>query len=458
VNGPPPVRRADVVVVGAGLSGLVAAHELLRAGIDACVVEARDRVGGRLLNEPLGDQWPGEVVELGGQWVGPGQHAIAALASELGLTTFPTHDEGRHIVRLRGRTRSYSGRIPRIGPARLVDVALAQRRLERLARTVPLDRPWDAPDALALDAETFEGWIARSCRTEGGRQFFRVVSAAVWAADPSSISLLHILFYVHSAGGLDPLLDTSGGAQQDRIVGGSQAIALRLAERIGTDRLLLSTPVREVSWGPETVRAESPSVAVEARRAVLTGPPTLLGRISYDPPLPAVRDLLTQRVPNGAVVKCMAVYERPFWRDDGLSGQAASDEGPVQVVFDNSPPSGVPGVLLAFLEGSHAVRLSSVSLEERRRIVIDALAAFFGPRARSPLRYLERDWSAEEWTRGCYGGHLPPGVWTQLGPALRRPVGPLHWAGSETGERWSGYMDGAVESGERAAAEVLASL
>lgn len=453
-------RNLDVAVVGAGLAGLVAARDLAAAGKDVMVLEARDRVGGRILNEALDDT--GQVVEVGGQWVGPGQERVAKLIAELGLETFPTHDEGRHLVRFRGRVRSYKGRIPRIGPVTLADVGMAQQRLERLARKVPLNRPWEAPDAEDLDARTFEDWIRRTCATDGGRRFFRVVSVAVWAADAASLSLLHVLFYVHSAGGLDELLDTSGGAQQDRILGGSQLLALRLAERLGPERLRLAAPVRHVEWGPEgvTLHADAPNggLEVRARRAILTGPPTMLGRLRYEPPLPAERDLLTQRVPNGAVVKCMAVYPTPFWREAGFSGQAASDEGPVQVIFDNSPPSGTPGVLLAFLEGSHAVRSSSATVEQRRKVVLDAFVDFFGPRAADPVRYIERDWSAEEWTRGCYGGHLPPGAWTQLGPALARPVGPLHWASSETGTRWSGYMDGAVESGERAAAEALAAL
>ena len=447
----------DVAVVGAGLSGLVAARDVAAAGRDVLVLEARDRVGGRLLNEPLDDQ--GQVVEVGGQWIGPGQDRVAKLVADLGLETFPTYNEGRHLVRFKGRLRSYAGKIPRIGALTLADVGVAQQRLERLARTVPLDRPWEAPGAEDLDAQTFETWIRRTCKTDGGRRFFRVVSVAVWAADPASLSMLHVLFYVHSAGGLDALLDTGGGAQQDRVVGGTQLLAVRLAERLGAGRVRLSTPVRRVAWGPDGVTLQADGgVEVRARRAILTGPPTMLGRLAYDPPLPAERDLLTQRVPNGAVVKCMAVYDRPFWREAGLSGQAASDEGPVQVVFDNSPSSGTPGVLLGFLEGSHAIRLSGVSPQERREAVVAAFAGLFGERAAQPLRYIERDWSAEEWTRGCYGGHMPPGAWTQLGPALARPVGPLHWAGSETGRRWSGYMDGAVESGERAAAEALAAL
>lgn len=446
----------DVAVLGAGLSGLTAARDLVRAGLRVTVIEARDRLGGRVCNEPLDDG--GQVVEVGGQWVGPGQHRVAALIEDLGLRTFPTHDEGRHLVWFGGRLRSYAGRIPRIGALTIADVGLAQQRLERLARTVPLDRPWDAPRAAELDARTFAQWIRRTCRTDGGRRFFDVVCAAVWATDAANVSLLHVLFYVHSAGGLDELLDTSGGAQQDRVVGGTQLLAEGLADRIGREHILLAEPVRRVAWDDDGVALHTDARTVRARRAILTGPPAMLGRLAYDPPLPAERDLLTQRVPNGAVIKCMAVYERPFWREQGLSGQAASDEGPVQVVFDNTPPSGAPGVLLGFLEGPHAVALSSATAEERRAVVVEAFTRFFGPQAATPTRYIEKDWSAEEWTRGCYGGHLPPGVWTQFGPALARPVGPLHWAGSETGTHWSGYIDGAVESGERAAAEVITAL
>jgi monoamine oxidase len=196
-------------------------------------------------------------------------------------------------------------------------------------------------------------------------------------------------------------------------------------------------------------------VSVTAARVIVAVPPTLAGRITYDPPLPAVRDQLTQRVPAGSVIKCHAVYDTPFWREAGLTGQATGDRGPVKVVFDNSPPAGSPGVLLAFLEGKAARRLNRVGPAERRDAVLGSLVDFFGPHAAKPVEYVELDWSEEEWTRGCYGAHFPPGVWTQYGPALRAPVGRIHWAGAETATVWSGYMDGAVQSGERAAAEVL---
>ncbi len=191
--------------------------------------------------------------------------------------------------------------------------------------------------------------------------------------------------------------------------------------------------------------------------SIVAIPPALCGRIAYDPPLPGLRDQLTQRMPQGTVIKCMAVYDEPFWRTVGLSGQAASTSGPVKVVFDNSPPDGRPGVLLGFLEAREARRLGSRPAEERRRAVLDGFARFFGQRAAEPERYIERSWAEEEWSRGCYGGYFPTGGWTDYGPALRRPVGRVHWAGAETATAWMGYMDGAVRSGEEAAREVLAA-
>ncbi|HEX2085171.1 MAG TPA: FAD-dependent oxidoreductase, partial [Solirubrobacteraceae bacterium] len=267
------------------------------------------------------------------------------------------------------------------------------------------------------------------------------------------VSLLHVLFYVHSAGSWDDLIGTEGGAQEARFVGGSQLLSLRMAEQLG-DRVRLSTPVRRIAWDDGGVTVED----VRARRVVVALPPTLTSRIAYDPLLPGFRDQLTQRMPQGTVWKCMAVYDEPFWRRDGLNGFGTSDAGPIRLTYDNSPPDGSPGVLLGFLEGDYARRAGLLSADERRRDVLDVFARLFGERARSAERYIEKSWAEEEWTRGCYGCYMTPGGWTSFGEALRRPIGPIHWAGAETATIWNGYMDGAVRSGERAAAEALRAL
>jgi monoamine oxidase len=298
--------------------------------------------------------------------------------------------------------------------------------------------------------------LRRNTRTAGARFFWQVFAEAVFAAEPQDMSLLHALVYTHSAGGVDSLIGVRNAAQQDRLVGGSQLIAHLLAEPLG-DELRLGAPVRKITQRAKGVTVEADGVTVRARRAIVSIPPVLAGRIAYEPALPPQRDLLTQKMPAGSVIKVNVVYDEPFWRADGLSGQAGGDRAPIKFTFDNSPPSGTPGVLVCFLEGAHARRFGRIDADARRRAVLASLTGYFGKRASKPIDFVERDWSAEEWTRGCYGAHLAPGVWTQFGPALREPIGRIHWAGTETAAVWSGYMDGALSSGERAAAEVLAA-
>lgn len=443
----------DAIVVGAGVAGLTAADRLVASGRDVIVLEARDRVGGRTLTVDVPGV-PGLRVDSGGQWVGPAQHALLAELKRFGLTTIDQAGGGHDLVSLSGRLSRYTGSTPRLGALTVLDVGLALRRFERLAETVALDRPWATPDAEALDGQTFETWILRHCRTKRGREFFRICCEAVFATEPANLSLLHALFYSHSGGGLEHLISTEGGAQHARVDGGMQQLSERLASGLG-DRVRLEEPVSGIAQDGAVGSVTTERGTHEASRVIVAVPPTLAGRLKFDPPMPGARDALTQRMPQGSVIKCHAVYERPFWRDAGLSGEAAGDTTPVKVVFDGTPPAdGSPGVLVAFIEGADAIRLSSASADDRRSEVLDVLAHYVGDAARRPAAFVERDWGAEPWTRGCYGAHLPPGAWTQVGTALREPVGLIHWAGTETAERWCGYIDGAITSGERAAAEV----
>jgi monoamine oxidase len=441
----------DLVVVGAGLAGLAAARHAVAAGHSVLVLEARDRVGGRTLNEDIGG---GNVVEVGGQWIGPTQHRLRELADELGVATFPTFGDGESVIEWRDEIKRYAGLIPRLNPAILLDYEQASRRLHRLAKRIPAEAPWTAPNARELDGQTFHTWLRRNTVTSGARVFMELICEAVWAAEPHDVSLLHVLFYIHSAGGWEDLIGTEGGAQEARFVGGSQLLCLRMAEQLD-DRVRLETPVRRIAWDDDGVTVND---EVRAARVVVALPPTLTSRIDYAPKLPGYRDQLTQRMPQGTVWKCMAVYDEPFWRRDGLSGFGTSDRGPIRLTYDNSPPDGSPGVLLGFLEGDFARQAGLQSEPERRSSVLDVFARLFGDRARRPERYIEKSWAEEEWTRGCYGCYMPPGGWTSYGPALREPIGPLHWAGAETATIWNGYMDGAVRSGERAAAEALRAI
>jgi monoamine oxidase len=449
---------SDVVVIGAGLAGLAAARRLTAGGHEVTVVEARDRVGGRTEGLVLEDGTP---LELGGQWVGEGHTRMTGLIGELGLSTFRTwNDQGQLLLDLLGKrstVKPVKGAAPRLSPFALADLAQGVLRFSRLAERTDLERPWLTPGAEVLDGQTWESWIRRNLRTRAGRAYFHIACEAVWAAEASDVSLLHALFYTHSNADLDTLLSVDRGAQQDRVTGGSVLVAEAMAAALG-ERVVLGQPVRRIEHDAAGVRVITrDGTRYRGDAAIVTLPPVLAGRLEYDPPLPSWRDQLTQRMPAGSVIKAYAIYPEPFWRSDGLNGQAVSDTGPVKVTFDNSPPSGTPGVLMGFLEGKEARLWTRRSPAERQEAVTGCFVRYFGPQAARPRQYAERDWMAEEFTRGCYGAHFAPGTWTSYGEAWRAPAGRIHWAGAECAPQWNGYMEGAVRSGE-AAADTVAAL
>jgi monoamine oxidase len=308
-----------------------------------------------------------------------------------------------------------------------------------------------------------ETWKLANTTSAGGRFLLDLSVESVWAAEPRDISLLWLLFYIAAAtDGKAPvdfnrLLNTTGGAQESRFVGGSQELSIRMARQLGR-RVVLRAPVRRIEQGGGRVTVVSDRVTVHAKQVIVTGPPALTAAIDYDPILPAARAQLTQRFPQGNAIKCAAIYPEPFWRADGLAGYANADQSPVRLTYDNSPPDGRPGVLLGFIEGHEARVWGARSASARRAAVLANFAALFGDRALRPTGYVEKDWSREQWTRGCYGGFTAPGVLGDFGAAIRAPVGAIKWAGAETATYWNGYMDGAVSSGRRAAREAVGDL
>lgn len=445
--------EADVVVVGAGLAGLTAARELKAAGRTVRLLEARDRVGGRLKGLDLGD---GKVADLGGEYFGDKSTAIAETARSVGVSGFRTFDEGRRLTYLGSRRFAYTGLFPwRMAPTTLADFGQAVLKIERLARTVPPEAPWTAAHSRRLDSQTFWSWCRRNVATPTARRFLTMVTEAAYCAHPADLSLLHVLYYANASGGFRYLLEISRGIQRYRFEGGAHSIPQKLADGL-REEIRLGAAVGTIEQRRDHVVVSGPGFRAEGRRVVVAVPLTLAGRISYEPALPGYRDQLTQRMPAGAALKCLAVYDEPFWRAAGLSGQVTSSDGPFRVALDTSPPDGSPGVMSAFVTGTAARRLTRMPKPERRAAVLDALAHALGPRAAKPDLFVEQNWLDEEFTRGCYHGFGPPGVYTSYGPALRAPIGRIHWAGTETGVHQMGSMGGAVDSGRRVARELLA--
>lgn len=443
--------HVDVVIVGAGLAGLSAARTLTRAGKAVTVLEARDRVAGRNHGVTFGNGVP---IEMGGQWVGPTQDAVLALIDELGLKTYPSYDSGAAITYYDGAAHRYQDESFGLSEPDAVEVGRVWEAITVLADSVALETPWTTTGAEDLDRQTFDQWLLGETTNALVVRFFRLVVPALFSAESHELSLLHFLFYMKSGTSLDVLIATTGGAQESRLIGGTHRISERMAAELG-DAVRLETAVTGITQSDTGVVVDFDGGTISADHVVVAIPQTLAGRLRYSPPLPAARDAVTQQFPAGSVIKFNIAYPTPFWREDGLSGFVMSLDHAFNVVLDNSPHDGSCGVLVGFLEGRHARAASELTAEQRRELVLGDLVDYFGGRAAEPIEVLEKDWNAEEYTRGCYGGRLAAGVWTNYGKAVAAPVGRIHWAGAETSDVWNGYMDGAVRSGYRAAAAIL---
>ena len=458
-------KRVDVCVVGGGFAGLTAAYRVMRAGHSVALLEANDRVGGRVHNHDLGG---GEVSEAGGTFIGPTQDRIRAMADTMGVDTFLTYNDGENVYVNSGERSTFSDTGPTgsapLDPLILPDLATVVAQLDEMSKEVPVDAPWTAAKAAEYDGQTLDTWVRAN--SSGQERFLKLVRTAtrpIFGAEPSEISLLFTLFYIaasgneQNAGTFERNFNTRNGAQEQRFVGGSGLITERLARSLGR-RVTLKSPVRQIRSGERGVSIISDRINIRAKRVIVAVPPVLAGRIDYSPDLPPERDAVHQRIPQGTLGKVAVVYDRPFWRDAGLTGQALHTEGPVNAWFDDSPPDGSPGVLFGFVGGDAHRGFFPRPIADRRAAVVANLVECFGADAGNPADYFETNWPAERWSRGGPVGLAGPGVYTAVGPALRKPVGRIHWAGTETSTYWNGYMDGAVRSGERAAREVLDQL
>ncbi|MBX3421643.1 MAG: flavin monoamine oxidase family protein [Pirellulaceae bacterium] len=447
-------QSAEVIVVGAGYAGLSAADQLLKQGIRPLVIEARSRIGGRthtaVTNQGL---W----VDLGGQWIGPGQDCMYALAKRFDRRVWPMYVAGRQVVELAGKVKSYRGLIPmNLPPLALANLLWGFQRLEWLARRVPLEQPWAAKGAAALDQRTVGDWLRSNVRQRQARALMQVAIEAVFAAHPDDVGLLHALYYLRSGGGLERLTSSAGGAQQDRVDGGMQRLAedWRSWLEVRGIEFRLDVPVRSITQDATGVVLFTDTETLSAGHSIVTVPPAVAAEIEMTPAMPSARLSWCRAMTPGRVIKGFAIYERPFWRQRGLCGQAVSDQAPVHVTFDATPPDSSQGILLGFIEGRTALQWSGRSQDDRRQAMIEAFARLFGPEAARPIDYVDHDWTQETWSRGCYAGVAGPGVTTTVASAARPPHGRIHWAGTETATQWCGYIEGAIRSGIRAAQEI----
>jgi monoamine oxidase len=442
----------DVIIVGAGYSGLTAGNKLVVAGKKVLILEARDRVGGRVYTKQLED---GNYVDLGAAWVGPTQDRFYELIKKTNSSTFKTFDEGKSRLWFYDKLKSYSGLIPPLPIGPLLDLDFAIKKINKLSKNINLSEPWKHKNANIWDKMTLASWMNKNMFFKKSKELLRLGIEAIWATDPSEISFLHTLFYTKSGGDLDMLMNVKNGAQEERIIGGAQKPALKLAEKL-VDNLKLSHIVKSIDQTDAIIKVIGDDFKFTADKVIVAIPPIIQAKINFTPALSIKRTQLIQRIPMGIVYKTYAFYKTPFWRINGLSGIAAANNGHTSVVFDNSPADGSCGILMGFVLANKAREFSELNIEERKKSILDSFVKLFGPEAANAYNYIDHNWVEEEFTGGCYAGVFNTGVWTSLGEELRKPHLNIHWAGTETATEWNGYIEGAIRSGERVALEILA--
>jgi monoamine oxidase len=438
----------EIAIIGAGLAGLTAARDLRRAGCESFVVlEARDRVGGRTLNHDLGK---GYFTEAGGQWIGPGQTAVADLARELGVGTFPNYWQGKTTL-LGGSARATVAMEGSFGTERTLT-----RELEEMAKSVPSGAPWKSPRAAEFDAMSLGDWLAKKNIAPEDQLGWTLGASLTGGTAPARLSLLHWLSMVNSADCIYERLEAiKGGAQETRIAGGSQILSIKMAQELG-DKVRLSTPVLRIeNWQNGPVAIHTPNGVIRARSVIVALSPPLCNQIAFDPPLPEKRREMQRRWPASTPARKTAhVYKKAFWRDKGLNGWIVQAKGPVMWAYDNSPEDVSFGVINAFVSNSALPSDPKAAEAELSRIYAQA----FGEEALHPVAYYDHDWGkADKWTLSCVSP-MPPGFLTKYGEGLHPPAGRLIWSGTETADIWAGYMDGAVRSGHKAALQALQEL
>lgn len=438
----------DICIIGAGFAGLAAAMKLTQAGYRVIVLEARDRTGGRVWTKYLNDGTP---IDLGGTFIGPTQDRIYSLIKEFDLEITPTPINGESLLVYKNKVFRFHEDFPLVESQSFEGVWEALQELSKMSLEVPNESPWTSSRAEEWDAVSLAQWIDSRSLSEPAQLMLRTLFIGLFTCELSKISLLYVLFQIAAAGNdIELQMRVEGGAEQDMVKGGMISIAQKMQERIG-DTLRLSTQVKKIVQTDTSVRIESDEIQVLAKQVIVAIPPNLANDLTYSPPLPTARDELLARMPAGECLKFIAVYDEPFWRKDGLSGEVIAPDQHLQMTLDTSAPDKPHGLLMSFSFADQAIELAKLSARERKEHVLEALAQRFGQRALSPIEFFEHDWKNDPWTRGCHVSYLAPGVITNCGHVLREPFGRIHWATTESSPLWNGNLDGAIRAGEYAA-------
>lgn len=477
--------KRDVVIVGAGPAGLMAARTAKKKGLSVAVLEARNRVGGRTWNGKVADDKGVEhFIEIGGQWISPDQTRLTELVRELGLTTFPRYRDGKSIyVSPDGTRHEYEGVTFPASEKTISEMEKLIGRLDELAAEIDPQKPWEHPQAQELDRISFRNWLEQLSDDAEAIDNVSIYVASGMLTKPSyTFSTLQALLMASSAGSFSNLVDEDFILDR-RVVGGMQSVSLTMAKELGED-IFLGNPVRSITWSdidPDTaddlndvtadvrngvahngeagdVIVKSDDLEVHAKFVILAVPPNLYSRINYLPPLPRDQHVAHQHISMGLVIKVHAVYDTPFWREEGLSGTGFAGGRLVQEVYDNtnyfSDGEDSYGTLVGFVSDIYAEQMWALPPEERKEAILEAMAAFLGPKTKEPIAFYLSDMAAEEWTRGAYATSYDLGGLSRWGHLQNQPTGPIYYACSDIAGVGYQHVDGAIRIGEAVALQI----
>jgi monoamine oxidase len=441
----------DVVIVGAGLSGLNAARLLTAASKKILVLEAQDRVGGRTWSQSIGQN---DFIDVGGQWIGKGHDTMYQLVALAGLKTFPTFTQGKSILRSNHTNNVYKGDTPPIGLSALLSMQKVLNKFDKMTSPISLDEPWLTKNALAMDNQSLGSWIDETISNQKARTLIKRMVEGELCQSVDQISLLQALASAKATGSLKQAEKVEDGALRDRILGGAQGVSNFLYRQM-ENSIRLNSPVTFVNQFESHVELGNEYYAVKAKKIIITAPLPTVKKIRFTPELPLEKQILIDSMQMGTVIKIHTIYPTPFWRTQNLSGSSTCLDETVELTVDNSVPGSEKGIITSLIHAERAKHLLKLSSDERQKLVLNTYASLFGEQALNPTFYHDYSFTNNPWVGGAYSGYFTQGIFSKYGSYIAKPSGHIHWAGTETSSLFKGFMEGAVLSGERVVKEIL---